>query len=575
MKRAIRLWTVAAILGLLAGWTHLYAQPLEARGTPPDPHFNRLHPNDEIVGLLRGYAAAYPDWVKLESIGKTTGGGDTWLVTIHNPKTGPELGKPAMFVDGATHANEVQGTDNVVYIIHYLLANYGHLERITELMDRSVFYFVPMVNPDSRGKWFSEPATPNFPRTVPVKIDDDRDGRVDEDGNEDLNGDGEITQMRKKVPLGQGRFRLHPKDPRRLVPIEEDELGDYINLGGEGYDNDGDGRVNEDSVGYVDPNRTFAYGWQPRYVQAGSTDYPLQIPETRNIAEWLLDHPNVIASQSFHNTGRMILRGPGSKATGRYEAADIRVYDRIGEEGENILPGYNYYVLWKDLYTAYGGTIDHFYGIHGAISFSNELFGPEQDFDEDGEVSEEERFKFVNLLTLGRMLVEWKPFDHPQYGPIEIGGYRHDTGRVPEGWMLEEDCHRNAAFVLHHAHQMPKIRFDEPTVKKLDGDLWRVHVPVVNERSIPTVTAIARKNKIHRFDVATVKGAKVVSSGVVQDLYLNKVDVQSHRPERLMVPGVDGLSSRTLFFLVEGKGTMSVEYDSVKAGKITTEIELR
>ena len=42
-----------------------------------------------------------------------------------------------------------------------------------------------------------------------------------------------------------------------------------------------------------------------------------------------------------------------------------------------------------------------------------------------------------------------------------------------------------------------------------------------------------------------------------------------------MVPGVDGLSSRMLFFLLEGKGTVSVEYDSVKAGKITTEIDLR
>ena len=576
MVRQIHLLTVVlAVLTLVAGGSELMAQTLEAKVPPPDPHFNRLSHNDEIVGFLRGYVASYPDWVKLESIGKTTGGSDTWLVTINNPKTGPELSKPAMFVDGATHANEVQGTETVLYLIDYMLDNYGKLDKVTELMDRTVFYFVPMVNADSRAKWFEAPATPSYPRTVPVNIDDDRDGRVDEDGYEDLNGDGELTQMRKKVPLGQGRFRLDPKDPRRLVPIEEDELGDYIRLGGEGIDNDGDGRVNEDQVGYVDPNRTFAYGWAPRYVQPGSTDYPLQIPETRNIALWALDHPNIAAAQSFHNTGQMILRGPGTKAMGRYEVSDIRVYDRIGEEGENIIPGYSYFILWKDLYSAYGGTIDHFYGIHGAIAFSNELFGPQQDFDKDGEVTEEERLKFVDLLTLGRMAVEWKEFDHPQYGQIEIGGFRHDTGRVPEGWMLEEDCHRNALFVLYHARQLPKIRFDDPTVEKVDGDLYRVHVPVVNERSIPTVTAIARKNKLHRLDLATVEGAKVVASGIVRDLYFNKVDLQKHRPERLMVPSVEGLSTRTLFFLVEGKGNITVAYDSVKAGKITQDIELR
>jgi hypothetical protein len=575
MMRTIKLVSVLSVLVIIAGAVELHGQPLEAKTKPPDPHFNRLNHNDVIIGYLKGYAAAYPDWVKLESIGKSSGGSDMWLVTLNNPKTGPELSKPAMYVDGATHANEVQGSETILYTLDYLLKNYGKLERVTELMDRAVFYFLPIVNPDSRAKWFDAPSNPNFPRTVPVKIDDDRDGRVDEDGYEDMDGDGEITQMRKKVPLGQGRFRLHPKDPRRLVVVEEDELGDYIMLGGEGIDNDGDGRVNEDNIGFIDPNRTWAYGWQPRYVQPGTTDYPFQIPETRSIALWSLDHPNIAAIQSFHNTGRMILRGPGSKAMGRYEMADIRAYDRIGKEGENILPGYNYYVVWKDLYTAYGGTIDYFYGVLGAIAFSNELFGPEQDFDKDGQVTEEERLKFADLLTQGRMLVDWKEMEHPQYGTVEIGGFRHDTGRVPEGWMLEEECHRNSAFVLYHAYQMPKIRFGEPLVEKLDGDLYRLHVPVINERAIPTVTAIARKNKIHRVDLATVEGAAVVSSGIVQDPYLNKVDVQKRRPERLMVPGVDGLSTRMLFFLVEGKGKIRIDYDSVKAGKISTEVELR
>ena len=550
-------------------------EPLQPKVPPPDPQFNRLYHNDEIVSFLRGYAASYPDWVRLESIGKAGEGGDMWLLTINNPNTGAELEKPAMYVDGAIHANEAQATETTLYLIDYLLSNYGRLEPVSELLDRGVFYFVPMVNPDSRAKWFDEPSTANYPRTVPVNIDDDRDGRIDEDGYDDLDGDGEITQMRKKVPLGEGDYRLHPKDPRRLVRVEEDELGDYIRLGNEGIDNDGDGRLNEDTVGFVDPNRTWGYGWQPRYVQRGTTEYPLQIPETRSIALWAIDHPNIIAAQSFHNTGRMILRGPGSKTMRRYEKADADVFDRIGEEGEKILPGYSYYVLWKDLYTAYGGTLDHFYGIHGAISFTNELFGPEQDFDGDGEVSDEERFKFIDRLTQGRMFVEWTEIDHPQYGKVEVGGMRHDTGRVPEGWMLEEDCHRNASFVLFHASQMPRLSFGEPTVENLGGNLWRLHVPVLNDRAIPSRTAVARQFKLHRPDIATIDGAKVISSGIVQDAYLDKVDVQKHRPERLLVDGVPGLSTQTLFFLVEGKGDVTVTYDSLKAGTIRKDITLK
>ena len=127
------------------------------------------------------------------------------------------------------------------------------------MLDRSVFYILPMVNPDGRALWFKGPSDADFPRTVMVPVDDDRDGKVDEDGFDDVDGDGYITTMRKKVPLGQGTHKLDPKDPRLLVPVQPGELGDYLELGKEGYDNDGDGRVNEDLPGYVDPNRTWAF----------------------------------------------------------------------------------------------------------------------------------------------------------------------------------------------------------------------------------------------------------------------------------------------------------------------------
>ncbi len=559
----------AASFALRAG------EPLAPKATPPDPHFNRLYHNDLIYEMMRGYAKAYPDWVKLESLGKTSAGGDTWLLTINNPKTGEADAKPGFYIDGAIHANEAQSTETVIYMIDYMLKNYGKLDSVTETMDRAVFYFVPIVSADSRAKWFDEPSTPNYPRTVQVPVDDDRDGAFDEDPFDDLNGDGVITQMRKKVPLGQGGFKLDPKDPRRLIQVEDDELGDYIQLGSEGLDNDGDGAVNEDNPGYIDPNRSWGFYWQPRYVQAGSCQYPLQIPETRNIAVWALGKPNIAGVQSFHNTGRMILRGPGAKSEKPYPGEDVQVYDFFGEEGEKILPGYRYWVTFKDLYTVYGGTTNHFYGIHGIVSFTNELHGPEQDFDGDGNVSNEEQMKFNDRLAQGRMFIPWKPFDHPQYGKVEIGGFRNDSIRAPEGWMLEEDCHRNAAFVLFHAYHLPMIKFGEPEVEKVDRSLWKVYAPIVNHRGMPTMTAWARDNKLHRPDIATVSGATVVSSGIVQNRYLNRVRLQENRPERLLVNGVGGMSTRMLYFLVEGKGSITLSYDSLKGGKISKRIELK
>ena len=567
------LFTVVALL-LSLGSANA-AVPLVPAETPPEPTFNRLSDFDEITALLNGYAAAYPTWVKLETIGKSTEGRDMWLLTLNNPATGDVLAKPAMYVDGNTHGNEIQGTEAALYTIDFLLKNYGRLDRVTELLDRASFYFVPVVNPDGRADWFAEPATANYPRTVKTPVDDDRDGLVDEDGFDDLDGDGIITQMRMKVPLGQGDYRLHPKDPRILVPIEKDEQGDYIELGYEGFDNDGDGSINEDSAGYVDPNRSWGYGWQPRYVQGGAHHYPLSIPETRSIAVWALTAPNIAAVQTFHNSGGMILRIPGAKTHPRLQSADLEAYDLIGEQGERMLPGYEYMIVWKDLYPSHGATDDHFYRVHGAISYTNELYKEPLDLDGDGEITDEERMEFSDVLTLGRQFLPWKEIDHPQYGTIEVGGFRHDVGRVPEGWMLEEEVHRNSAFVLLHAHHLPKIRFGEPEIEKLEGDLWRLQIPVLNERATTTVLAVARRDKLHRPDLATVEGARVVASGLVQDQWLDKVDLQKHRPERLMVPGIDGLSSETLFFLLEGKGDVVIHYDSLKGGRIEREVSLK
>lgn len=562
---------IATMLSLLV----LGGEPLKPKAKVPDPHFNRLYHNDEYFDFMRGYVKAFPDWITMESLGKTSGGGDTWLFTITNPKTGPHDSKPAFYIDAAIHANEAQAPETVLYIVNFLFHNYGKLDRITETMDRLTFYIIPIVSPDSRAKWFDEPSTMHYPRTVQVQYDDDRDGLLDEDQFDDLDGDGIITQMRKKVPMGEGNFRLHPKDSRILVPLEDNELGDYIQLGNEGFDNDNDGRVNEDTTGYIDPNRTWGYNWQPRYVQAGSTQYPLQIPETRNIAEWARDRTNIASVQSFHNFGGMILRGPGAKNEQPFPPQDIEVLDFLGKEGEKQLPGYNYYISWKDLYTVYGGTTEHFYGIHGVFSFTNELNKFQQDFDGDGDVSDEERMKFNDELTHGRMFVDWKPYKHPQYGDIEIGGYRHDTGRAPEGFKLEEDCHRNASFVLFNAYHIARLSIGDVRVKKLDNNLFEVYVPILNDRVIPSMTTKAKNNKLHRKDLATIKGGKVLASGVVQNQFFNKVSLQENRPERLMVDGIDGMSTKTLYFLIEGKGDVEITYDSLKGGTHRKKISLK
>lgn len=150
----------------------------------------------------------------------------------------------------------------------------------------------------------------------------------------------------------------------------------------------------------------------------------------------------------------------------------------------------------------------------------------------------------------------------------------NDTGRIPEGWQLEEECHRNAALVMLMAHHLPKLAFHEPVIQRVEGNIYKVRVTIENERAIPSMLAVANQFKRHRPDIATLAGAKVLAGGLVQNAFMNEIDLVRARPERLLVPGVEGFGTRQLYFLVEGQGELTLTYDSLKAGKISRKIML-
>ncbi len=534
--------------------------------------FDHYYPYEEIGQAAKKLERAYPGFVKVRVIGKSVEGRNIWLITINNPATGDEFSKPAMYVEGNIHGNEIQGGETCLYIADYLLSNYGKVENITRLVDRVVFYIVPVVNPDGRWHFFHQAATPNDFRGTARPHDDDMDGLLDEDPPEDLDGDGNIVMMVKKVR--GGRYVFDKEDPRILRPAKPDEIGEYDIIGMEGIDNDGDGLFNEDGYGYQDPNRSWGFDWQPPYVQHGAGRYPFDIPETRAVAEFLKTHPNIAGFQDFHNFGGWILRGPGSPGT-RYHYSDIKVFDYIGKLGEKILPGYKYVVSWKGLYTTYGASDDFAYGTFGIFSFTNEEWKIQQDFDGDGKVTDKERMKWNDYILNGANFVKWHRFNHPQLGEILLGGWKKWSTRMPPVFMLPEVIHRNAEFVIFHASQMPQIEIADIRVEKVKGKIYRVTMTVLNKKSIPTRSGWAVSKKIGRPDFARIVGVKVLSGGILISPYSNQVRLQEHGPDRVWVDSVPGHGTVRIQWLVEGKGKARVIFDSRKGGKLVREVRIK
>jgi hypothetical protein len=554
-----------------------------ATAEPAPITFDHFHDHAELTAALKSLASAHPGLMTLVSAGKSHGGRDVWAVVLTNPKTGPAEKKAGFYIDANIHGNEVQGTEVALYAIQYLLLNHGKNELATRLLDERAFYVIPTMNPDSREVFIAQATNPNAPRSGLVPFDDDRDGVADEDGPDDLDGDGSITQMRRRDP--NGRMKAHPDDPRILVPVRTGERGEYTLLGTEGIDNDGDGLINEDGPGGYDMNRNFGFNWQPHYVQYGAGDYPFSFPETRVVRDFVLSHPNIAAAQNFHNNGAMILRGPGAKNLGEYLPEDRAVYDFLGQKGEKILPGYRYLTVYKDLYTVYGGSIDFWHNLFGIFTFTNELdpdlpVTPEDEGRPARRESEAVRrarmlqrrldeMVHQDLVLLGEQYTEWKPFRHPLYGDIEIGGVRKFGRRVPPMFALPETAHRNAAFCFFHADQMARLEFDRVEVKRLDGGVHQIDVRMRNTRVMPTMSAQTIAKKLYRADVLRLatKDARLVAAGELTDADRGLTKALDVRSNGVFVErGVQGFGIRELRLLVRAKGSVTLVYDSLKGG---------
>ena len=529
--------------------------------------WNRLYPLDELYAHFERLAASYPGWLTGETIGLSSAGRELRVYTLGRAR--PDgAHKPAMWVDGNVHGNEVQGSEAILYLAWYLLENKDTNPRVAELLERVCFYLCPSVNPDGRELWFHGASSASSSRSGTRPVDSDRDGRFDEDPANDLDGDGSITQMRKYLP-GEGDFRLDPSDPRRMQRVERrpgEPRGDWILLGEEGLDDDGDGRLNEDGAGGYDMNRAWPSSWAPEFVQFGAGPYPLYWPETRAVAEWIRAHPEIAAVQSFHNAGGMILRGPGAESFGDYPRGDLAVYDALGRDGEKMLPFYRYMVIWKDLYTVFGGFVNWTYEGLGIISFTNEMW-TEKRLSPDGRIADDRAGElfFDDRLLFGAGFTPWRPFQHPLYGPIEVGGFHKDVGRVPPSFLIEEESHRNALFCLRHAEECPEVEIRLLGIEELGPDLRAVDVRFENLRRIPTRTELASARRIGLPDRIELRGEglSVLASGERTDRFRPTELRLVEASDPATVAREAGLAfDRPLEwrFFVTGQGSFTVRY---------------
>jgi hypothetical protein len=338
-------------------------------------------------------------------------------------------------------------------------------------------------------------------------------------------------------------------------------------LGNEGIDNDGDGRVNEDGDGFYDPNRDWPRQWQPNYVQGGAYRYPFSIGENRLVGEFVLDHPNIAGAQSYHNTGGMILRGPGN-SDDEYSAADVAVYDAIAAKGELMLPFYDYLVCSTGLYNVYGGEFDWFFGMRGIFSFTNELFTRENYFRRGMEDRQRGRARLRQAAPAGprnRSLARSRPSpvrsDRSGRKAQAVGT---STAVVPAGGRVPSE---------HGLHALPR-RPDAPSGdpvgrreapgRQTGGGDGHDH----QREGDPDPCRCGREEQDHaaRRGVHQRPGLKVVAALRSSEPFFQNAEEQEYHPEKVRISNIPGMGAVYVRWLVEGAGPYTINVQSVKGG---------
>ena len=507
---------VLLILGALAAPAVTAAQSED----PRSPNWAKYHTTADAYALLQGWAQAFPKLTELYSIGQTLKGTRLMVLEITNEDTGPASAKPAYYYDGNIHAGELTGAEVSLHFAWYVLTNYGRDPRVTGLLDTRALYVRPKFNPD--GADITLTSVQGL-RSTPRPYDEDYDGQLDEDPGNDLNADGAITDMR--VPNPHGLWKAGAPDPRILVRrTEKDLTGPFYDVYSEGTDDDGDGRFNEDGVGGIDMNRNFPREWGLEFEQEGAGPYPLSEPETAATIEFLHSHRNVTGIFHGHTSGGFLYRLPSTGPWDAFNLFDQNLILELSEKyrettGQPVIASYTNPRIHR-----HGTLISWGYWDYGVVGFVPEFWrGFGRDYDGNGTVTDAERLRWNEEELRGSGFAAWTPFDHPQLGRVEIGGWKSRfTSQNPPPHVLKAEIEKYVPWMLWLPELSPRVVIRDVAVNATGArDILRITVRAENEGYLATnITQRALDARIAVPVRATIelRDAELVSGGRRVDL---------------------------------------------------------
>jgi hypothetical protein len=505
----------------------------------------------------------YPQLAKVRSLTKTVGGKDIWQITIG---TGNTETKPAMVIVGGVEGNYVISTELAIGFAESLLQG-SNTDSIKALLNKTTFYIFPNMSPDAMEQYF---AALQYERQGNATItDDDRDGKANEDGFDDLDGNGKITWMRVESPIGD--YKTHPDDARVLIKadLSKGEKGKYL-LYTEGRDNDNDDTFNEDGDGGIAFNKNLTYK-HPTFSPGGG-DFPASETETRALLDYLFEQFNVYAVVSFGSNNNLSTPFSYNAATANQPLISSWLQQDVKADSM-VSDLYNKTVNMKDApktNTTGGDFLSWAYYHYGRYSFSTpgwwvpktkpDTTKGEKVFTVDDPAANYLRWAKHDSIT--NTFTDWKTIQHPDFPnqKVEVGGVDPFVMINPPYKLVPDLVKKHAAFLVKLAGYQPELDMVNLKTEKVGGGLTRITLDIMNKGALASHSKLGERSYwVKRINVKVNTGGNqsVISGKKIQTL-----------------ASLEGYSSQQLTWLIKGTGKLTIEAGSPTTGSKTIEVAL-
>ncbi|MCX6640017.1 MAG: DUF2817 domain-containing protein [bacterium] len=149
----------------------MFKQLTEETAGTDDP-MREYHTYEELVAELQSIVAAHPTLCHLYNVGPTIQGRALWFMKISDNVDVAE-DEPEFKYISSIHGNEVVGKEMCMYLINYLMDNYGSDPMVNHLVNETEIWIMPSMNPDgtANGSRYNANGV-DLNRNFPDRVDD-------------------------------------------------------------------------------------------------------------------------------------------------------------------------------------------------------------------------------------------------------------------------------------------------------------------------------------------------------------------------------------------------------------------